>query len=220
MNMKPPSKIGTVVAGAAAALALAVPASAATRPDPGPGVAKDRIEHTVIVVKVSGSKALASNRRIEQWLASDRLRTVVRDVRTHRLVTEVVVDRRGTRIYDAETGRTMKSSDTGLPQLSRDQEAAIVRAEVADGSLRVAEDRGATLALESVPGKWMSDEPGSKTTMVVAKDTGHVLARTSSLPDGAFTQRERTVREETLSRNRSNAARFAMARHARHHHGA
>ncbi len=220
MNIKTP-----ILTTLTAALVAATPAAAGTNlnPDlPMPGDAKyavpaGKVEHSVTVTEVSGSKAVPSHTRHELWLSRNRARSVSTDVETGKVTAETVVAGKETRTFSAETGRVTihRTSRPSIPFNSSRFEAAVQRAYVEQSITKVTGEttvRGRrALVVESVPGKWRSDDPSSKTVAVVDAETYALYARTTSAPDGAFTQKESHV-TSTLQ-GVSARVRFTMGKH-------
>ena len=69
------------------------------------------------------------------------------------------------------------------------------------------------LVLESVPGKWRSDEPASRTVAVVDAETFAIYERTTGLPGGEFSQTEVHEVTELLPAAKAAKAKLAMASH-------
>jgi len=205
------------------ALVAASPAAAGVTPDlPRPGDAEyavpvGKVEHTVTVTEVTGTKAVPSHMRQELWLSRHRARSVSTDVETGKVTAEIVVVGRETRMYTADTGRVtiQRTGRPSIPFTSSRFEAAVQRAYVEQGITKATGEttvRGRrALVVESVPGKWRSDEPDSKTVAVVDAETYALYARTTTLPAGAFTQKE-TYETSTLGGG-SPQVRFVMGRH-------
>ncbi|HYI17876.1 MAG TPA: hypothetical protein VD836_04160 [Solirubrobacteraceae bacterium] len=205
------------------AVALVAATSAAAHgnhdlPTPGDaqyGVPAGKVEHSITVTEVTGSKAVPSRTRHELWLSRNRARSVSTDMKTGKVTVEIVVTRKQTRMYSAETGRVTvrRNREASMPWNSSRFEAAVQRAYVQEGITKVVGEatvRGRrAFVVESVPGKWVSDEPDSRTVAVVDAETYELYERTSTLPDGEFTQKETTVTELI----RGASARFAMSKH-------
>jgi len=219
MNIKSPILTAIVLT-----LAAATPAAAIAHDDhanlPKPGAAKyavpaGKVEHSITVSEVAGSKAVPSHMRHELWLSRNRARSVTTDLKTGKVTTETVVTARETRIFSAETRRVtvQKTRRASIPWNSSLFEAAVQRAYVEHGITKVIGEttvRGRrAFIVESVPGKWVSDQPEGRTTAVVDAETYTLYERTSTLPDGAFTQKQ-TTETELL---RGAAGHFAMGRH-------
>jgi len=205
----------------AVALVAATSAAAHGNHDlPRPGDAQyavpaGKVEHSITVTEVTGSKAVPSRTRHELWLSRNRARSVSTDMKTGKVTVEIVVTRKQTRMYSAETGRVTvrRNREASMPWNSSRFEAAVQRAYVQEGITKVVGEttvRGRrAFVVESVPGKWVSDEPDSRTVAVVDAETYELYERTSTLPDGEFTQKETTVTELI----RGASARFAMSKH-------
>ena len=218
MNIKTP-----LITTMALVLVAAVPAAAHVDPDlPRPGdpafaVPAGKIEHSVTVTKVSGSKARPSHTRHELWMTRDRARSVSTDVKTGKVTFEMVVTPTETRTYSAQTRRVtvQKTRRASIPYNSWLFEAALQKAYVEQGITKVigektVRDRRA-LIVESVPGKWTSDQPRGRTVAVVDAVTYALYERTSTLPDGEFTQKETSEVQEFLSP--SARVSFEMSKH-------
>ena len=218
MNIKTPLLITIVLA-----LGAAIPAAAHVNHDlPRPGdpayaVPAGRIEHTVTVTKITGSRAVARHTRNELWMTRNRARSVTTDVKTGRVTFEMVVTPTETRTYSAQTRRVTvrRTRRAGIPWNSFRFEMAVQRAYVEQGITKVigettVRDRRA-LVVESVPGTWTSDRPDGRTIAVIDAETYALYERTSTLPNGTFTQKETFETQELLSP--SARVRFAMAKH-------
>ena len=154
-----------------------------------------KVEHTVVVRTVSGTKAAPSRERTEQWLTSTHSRTVVTDLETGKVRIEVVTTPTETRRYEA--GRkvaVLRHRRQAPPYRATADEAATQRRQLEEGVTRVIGEKVVAgrkaLVLESVPGRWRSDVEGSRTVAVVDAETFAVYERTTALPDGQFTQTE------------------------------
>ncbi len=173
MNITTPILTTLVVA-----LVAATPAAAHPNHDlPQPGDAQyavpaGKVEHSVTVSEVSGSKAVPSRTRHELWMSRNRARSVSTDLRTGKVTTEVVVTRKETRIYTANPRRVTvhRNREAGMPWNSSRFEAAVQRAYVEQGITKVIGEttvRGRrAFIVENVPGKWVSDEPDGRTVAV------------------------------------------------------
>lgn len=218
MNTKAP-----LITTIALALVAATPAAAHVNHDlPRPGdpafaVPAGKIEHSVTVTKVSGSEARPSHTRHELWMTRNRARSVSTDVKTGKVTFEMVVTPTETRTYSAQTRRVtvQKTRRPSIPYNSWLFEAAVQKAYVEQGITKVIGEttvRGRrALVVESVPGKWTSDRPDGRTVAVVDAETYALYERTSTLPDGEFTQKETIEVQEFLSR--SAGVSFAMSKH-------
>jgi hypothetical protein len=155
-----------------------------------------KVEHTITVLKVEGSKAAASRERTERWLSRTHARTVVTDLETGKVRIVVTASPYETRIDDRETGKVTvrHHKRTAPPYKPAAFEAEIQRGYLADGITRqIGEklvDGRRALVLESVPGKWRSSEPQSRTVVTVDAETFALLERTTGLPNGEFSQTE------------------------------
>lgn len=209
-----------IITTIALALVAATPAAASVNRDlPKPDdpqfvIPAGKVEHSITVSEVSGSKAVPSRQRAELWLSRNRGRVVVTNLKTGRVTTEIVVTKQETRTFSAETGRiTVRKTrrGEGLPWNSARFEAAVQRAYVEQGITKVTGEttvRGRrAFVVESVPGTWVSDEPGSKTVAVVDAETYELYERTSTSPGGEFTQ------TETTETSYGAPARFTMSKH-------
>ncbi|CAA9509331.1 MAG: hypothetical protein AVDCRST_MAG53-2842 [uncultured Solirubrobacteraceae bacterium] len=205
------------------ALVAAGPAAAGLDDNlPKPGDARyavpaGKVEHSVTVTEITGSKAVPRHTRHELWLSRNRARSVVTDMKSGKVTAETVITRKETRTFSAETGRVTvrKSSRASTPFNSSLFEAAVQRAYVEQGITKVTGEttvRGRrALVVENVPGKWVSDRSDGKTVAVIDAETDALYARTSTLPDGAFTQKE-TYQTQVLQ-GASAHVRFAMGKH-------
>jgi hypothetical protein len=210
--------------------ALALPAfagSAAAAELPAPGdpafrVPAGKVEHTVTTVRVSGTNALASHEHIERWITATRARTVVRDARTGKVLRELTYAPGEHRVFDAAKHRVTvvirdRRRDAAPPWNTAAFEAAVQKAYVDQGITRVTGETVVggrrALVVESVPGRWHSDEPASRTSAVVDAETFALLQRTTAMPDGRATHSESYDVAELLDASSRVRARMAMAPH-------
>lgn len=218
MNIKTP-----LITTIALALVAATPAAGHVSPDlPRPGdpafaVPAGKIEHSVTVTKVSGSKARPSHTRHELWMTRNRARAVSTDVKTGQVTFEIVVSPTETRTYSAQTRRVtvQKTRRASIPYNSWLFEAAVQKAYVEQGITKVVGETTVgnrrALIVESVPRRWTSDRPQGTTVAVIDAVTYGLYERTSTLPGGEFTQKETTEVQEFLSP--SPRVSFAMGPH-------
>ena len=210
-----------ILSTAAAALALTATAAAADMPTSDDAVFRvpaGKVEHTVAIVKVDGSRAIPRHERQERWLSSTRAHVVVRDAKTNRLRTEVTWRPGETRIYDARSNvlritRT-NAEDDSPPYGAVAGDAAIQKEYLAQGITRVIGEKQVAgrraLVVESVPGKWRSSEPGSRTTAVVDAETHHLYETQTTLGGGLFVETIRRVVTELLPAGRRASAKLTM----------
>ena len=150
-------------------------------------------------------------------MSRNRARSVSTDIKTGKVTTEIVITGNQTRTFSAQTGRvTVRRTPrrASMPWNSWLFEAAVQRAYVEQGITKVigettVRDRRA-LVVENVPGKWVSDQPDGTTVAIVDAETYELYERTSTLPGGAFSQKE-TTRTEMLEG--AAPVRFAMGKH-------
>ena len=218
MNIKAPL-ITTIALG----LVAGTPAAAHVnhnlpKPDnPLYAVPAGQIEHSVTVTQVTGSQARPSHARHELWMTRKRARAVTTDVKTGKVTFEMVITPTETRTYSAQTRRVtvQKTRRASIPYNSWRFEAAVQQAYVHKGITKVIGEtmvRGnPALIVESVPGRWTSDRPEAKTIAVVDAVSYGVYERTSTLPDGEFTQKETVEVAEFL--RPSPRVSFAMGKH-------
>ena len=219
-----PKLLTTSLAAGAAALGFAAAAHAATLPvpsDPAFAVPQGKIEHTIVEQQVSGSKALASRTRTETWLTATHSHTLVYDAATGKLTAETSSTPTEVRAWTAEDGVIeveRRKTPGPLIENSTEFEAAVQKAYLEQGITRVIGETTVggrrALVTESVPEKWRTDESSQRTTAVVDALTYTLYSRTSTLPNGAFTQTQ-TWRSELLDGAQSSGrAKMAMKRHA------
>ena len=217
------SLTSTIAAGVAIlGLAGAGPAQAAlpSPSDPAYDVPQGKVEHTVVVQQVAGSKAIPSHERTETWLSRTRAHAIVTDLRTGKVRAETVATPTEVRLYNAEDNvirviRTKKPG--GLPYNSAAFEAAVQKAYLEQGITRVVGEKVVAgrraLITESVAGRWRSDEPESRTTAVVDAETFALLERSTVHPRGLFSQTQ-TFATRLLDASAPGVqARMAMRRH-------
>ena len=218
--MNPSTILRRAAALALVGAALGTSAAGAQAPPPAPAaipVADGRIEHVVAHVTVSGTRAAASDARIERWHTKDTAHAIRIDRRTGEVETEHVFGPGGSRTFDAE--RDVLRVDlraTGPAPESLAQEGENLRRQVAAGAYAVAAETTVgtrpAVVLQSVPGVHRSDEPTSSTRIVADKETYIPYERTSALPHGQFTQTVRIVKAEQLPLA-GNARLLRMGRH-------
>jgi hypothetical protein len=214
----------TLLTTLALASAVAPAAAGAQQPlplpdDPAFRVPAGKVERTVTRTEVSGTKAVASKTRHVLLLGRDRAHSVVVDLATGKVRAETLVTPTEIRTYSAEDDQVRierRRPGSGLPFTSATFEAAVQKAYVERGITtvvgeRTVKDRRA-LVTESVPERWRSDDPQSKTTAVVDAETHALLERTTELPDGMFRQVEVVERSQVLSATSAHA-RMKMGRH-------
>lgn len=212
----------TLAAGVAAlGLAAAAPAQAALPlpSDTSFDVPQGKVEHTVLVQKVDGAKAIPSHVRTETWLGADRSHTIVTDAASGRLRAETVATRTQVRTYNAESNTVRverRRRAGGLPINSMAFEAAVQKAYVEHGIVRVVGEKlvngRRALITESVEGRWRTDEPASRTTAVVDAET-YALYERSTVLEGAFSQTQTFSSELLDAASPSVKATMAMRKH-------
>lgn len=205
--------------------AAPVSAQAPTQNLPKPGdpaflVPEGKVEHTVTVVKVEGSNAVPRHERIELWMTRTRARNVVRDVATGKVTREITYRPGESRVFDAEknTVTVLRERGTTTPPWNSFRfEAAVQQAYVEQGITRVIGEttvRGRrALRVESVPGKWRSDDPASRTTATVDAETFVLYERSTGVPSGEYRQTETYEVGEQLDASSAVTARMAMGSH-------
>jgi hypothetical protein len=188
--------------------------------DPAFLVPAGKVEHTVTTVRVVGSNAVPRHERIELWMTRDRTRNVITDVRTGKVVREITYRPGESRVYDAEkqTVTVMKERGTTTPPWNSFLfEAAVQKAYIEQGITRVTGEttvRGRrALQVESVPGKWRSDDPSSRTTATVDAETFVLYERSTGVPNGEYRQTETYDVFEQLDATGAVTARMAMGVH-------
>ena len=215
MNIKAPilTTIALALVAAAPAAAAGVNTSLPTPGDARYAVAAGKVEHSVTVSEVTGSRAVPSRTRHELWMSRNRARSVSTDMKTGKVTTEIVITRNETRMFSAETGQVTirRTRRASIPWNSSLFEAAVQRAYVEQGITKVVGEttvRGRrAFVVESVPGAWISDQADSTTIAIVDAETYELYERTSTLPNGEFTQKETT---QTFY---GAPARFTMSTH-------
>jgi hypothetical protein len=210
--------LATLAVSATAGTAFA--ASLPSPDDPAFQVPQGKVEHTVATVKVEGSRAAERAERIERWMSDSHARTVVKDLKTGKVRREITYTPGESRIFDASknTVTVIRESKTKTPPWNTAAfEAATQRAYAEQGITRVTGEKTVAgrrvLIVESVPGKWRSDEPESRTEAVVDAETYTLLERVTGMPEGRFGQTETFKVTELLSESRKVVARMAMGKH-------
>jgi len=224
MSRKLPALLATLGLALAAAPASAQIEGLPTPSDPVARVPAGQVEHSVVVRKVEGSRAVPSHERHELWLGRTHARSVVTDLTTGKVRLEVTVKPGETRMFDPRTNRVTimrgptSSKGDAPPWNAAAFEATVQKAYVEQGYTRVVGEKVVdgrrALITESVAGKWRSDEPASVTTAVVDAETFMLYERTTEMPGGAFRQTElHEVNELLPAAATSTRARLAMAKH-------
>ncbi len=218
MNITAPILTTLTAALVAAAPAAASVAADLPKPsDPRYAVPAGKVEHSVTLTQVSGSNAVPSHTRHELWLSRNRARSVITDIGTGRVTAETVITPDEVRTYSAKTRQVTvrRTSRASLPYNSSRFEAAVQRAYVEQGITKVIGDvtihGRRALVVESVPGRWSGDRPDGRTVAIVDAESYELYERTSTLPGGEFTQRER-IRTRML-KGGSAHVRLTMSRH-------
>jgi hypothetical protein len=179
--------------GAALAALGTTSASAFTLNDPALAVPADKIEHVVREITIHSIQP--THIRTELFLASDRAHWISRDATTNRVVGE-------TTFAKGQDGLTTP------PWQSVAQEANNWRHVFDEGKTRqVGEttvDGRRALILESVRGKWVTDEDDQITTMVVDAETFTPYDITTKIAKIDFSQDIAIRSLETLPRTAQN----------------
>jgi hypothetical protein len=153
-----------------------------------------QVEHTVVVRRVEGTRAVSSHERTERWLTATRSRTVVTDLKTGKVRAEIVTTPTETRIKEGDRVTVRRHKAAAAPYTTAARDAEIQREQLEQGVTRIAGEKTVAgrraLVLESVPGKWRSSEPSSRTVAVVDAETFAIYERTTGLPGGEFSQTE------------------------------
>ena len=184
------------------ALGVAAPsASAATAVDKT-AVAAGKLEHTVSRVTVSGSRAVPSDVRTHVYVAANASRSLTRDVKSGKLVSETASGPGGSFTWDAETNKVrFTKKATGPAYGSFAADAANLRAQVADKALvetgRTVVGTRQALVLGVGPAYRTSD-PGTEDVVVVDAASFALISRTTTAPGGVFVQKVVVERAETL----------------------
>jgi hypothetical protein len=219
------SRTSPLRAAVAAVAALALPgaggagvAGASVNPDdPALAVPAGKIEHVVRDFRTTGDYGRHTIQ--ELWLGSDRSHWISRDATTGRIVRETTFDRGRSLTFDATENslRTMTDVGTTPPWPTLAQEAAIWRDAFATGKTRQVGETTAlgrrALVLQSVEGKWKTDEPSQVTTMIVDAETFTVYEVKNVLAKHDFEQDDTVKSYETLDRTPATEALFAMTPH-------
>jgi hypothetical protein len=215
-----------LIAGlATAALASGAAAGAAqadgfTVNDPALNVPANKIEHVVREVQMTGHDG--HHTLDELYLGSNRAHWISRDATTGKIVRETTFDHGTSLAYDAAANEIdeLDDVDSTPPWQTVAQEAAVWRDALATGKTRqtgtTTVDGHAALVLESVPGKWTTDEPSQVTTMVVDAQTFEPYDIKTVLSKLSFSQDIAIRSFETLDRTAATEGLFTMTPH----HGA
>jgi hypothetical protein len=181
------------LAGAALAALGTTSAGAFTLNDPALAVPSDRIEHVVREITIQSTRP--THIRAELFLASDRAHWISRDPATGRVLDETTFTR-------GEDGLTTP------PWQSVAQEANNWRHVLDEGRTRqVGEttvDGRRALVLESVRGRWVTDEDDQTTTMVVDAETFTLYDIKTVIDKYDFSQDIAIRTLETLPRTAQN----------------
>jgi hypothetical protein len=215
-----PRSARALLAGVAAVAAIAGSASASafTVNDPALDVPAGKIEHVVTEFRTTGTPE-ARHTLDELYLGSDKAHWISRDAATGAVVRETTWNAGTATTYDAKANAIDRFTDgaTTPPWQTLAQEAAIWKDAYETGKTTKTGDATALgrpgLVLQSVPGKWTTDEPTSTTTMVVDAETFIPYEINTVLPRQGFTQDVTIKSYETLDRTAQNEGVFAMAAH-------
>jgi hypothetical protein len=223
LTISPARRGRTLLAGlAAAALAAGVSAGAAHADgfvvnDPALDVPADKIEHVVRDFHTTGS--YGRHTRDELYLGSDKAHWISRDAKTGRIVRETTFDRGKSLTYEADTNTITEMDDrmSTPPWQTVAQEAAVWKHAFAEGKTRQTGETTVNgrraLVLESVPGRWVTDEPSGVTTMVVDAETFVPYDIKTVLVKQDFTQDVAITTFETLDRTAQSEQLFGLLRH-------
>jgi hypothetical protein len=217
-----PRRARALLAGAAA-IAVAAGAAAGTASakivpnDPALDVPPGKIEHVVREVTIKGP--VPSHEIQDLYLASDKAHWTATDPRTGDLLRETSFARGVSQTFDPAENeiRVLNDSGTTPPWQTLAQEAAIWRDALQSGSTRQIGETTAlgrpALVLESVRGRWTTDEPSQVTTMVVDKEDFTLYKIRTVLDKHNFSQTIVTRSHEVLDRTASTEALLAMTAH-------
>jgi hypothetical protein len=185
--------------------------------DPALNVPSGKIEHVVREFHTTGS--YGRHTLDELYLGSDKAHWISRDVKTGAIVRETTFDRGRSLTFDT-ADNTITELDDKLstpPWQTVAQEAAIWRHAFEEGKTRQTGETTVggrrALVLESVPGKWVTDEPSGVTTMVVDAETFVPYDLKTVLAKFDFSQDVAIKSVETLDRTAANEKLFALTPH-------
>ena len=211
------------LAAAAATVAVAAGAAAGTASakiivnDPALNVPAGKIEHVVREVTIKGP--VPSHEIQDLYLTSDKAHWTATDPKTGDLLRETSFARGVSQTFDPRENEIQVLNDSGTtpPWQTLAQEAAIWRDALQTGATRQIGETTAlgrpALVLESVRGKWTTDEPSQVTTMVVDKDDFTLYEITTVLDKYNFSQTIVMRSHELLDRTASTEALLAMGAH-------
>ncbi|HEY6760822.1 MAG TPA: hypothetical protein VI318_15095 [Baekduia sp.] len=199
--------------------------------DPALNVPANKIEHVVHEVDIDGVRP--QHTLDELWLGSDKAHLVERDVATGKVVGESAWDRGHGVAWDSSSGELHVIDDHSVtpPYQTLSQEAAVWRhtfetgASAQTGETTINGRR--SLLLQSVPGKWKTDEPSGVTTMTVDAETFTLYEIKTVLAKEHFSQDVKLKSAETIARTKADESVFdllpkgqaakAARRHAKAH---
>jgi hypothetical protein len=185
--------------------------------DPALNVPANKIEHVVREFRTTGQ--YGRHTLDELYLGSDRAHWISRDATTGKIVRETTFDHGTSLTYDAALNEIdeLDDAESAPPWQTVAQEAAVWRNALATGKTRqtgaTTVDGRAALVLESVPGRWTTDEPSQVTTMVVDAETFEPYDIKTVLSKYSFTQDVAIRSFATLDRTAATEGLFAMTRH-------
>ena len=214
-------RTATASAALAAATAALLPAAAMAGREPDPsinetGIPADVVEHGVVDFRISGSPT-PMHRTIEYWASGDRWRSVTSDAKTDVVLGEAYGDADAThfvnlrmpntdpRIVDLPFAQLPPMAGWGAPYNKTLLDAGLLRAvgprTVAGvhGTEYVVPREKQTSDPDAGDDMWRTDEPNSKTVLVLENGTLAPLVRETSLAEsdaragggfGTFVQRE------------------------------
>jgi hypothetical protein len=185
--------------------------------DPALDVPANKIEHVVREISTTGQ--YGRHTLDELYLGSDRAHWISRDFATGKVIRETTFDRGKSLTYDAAENTITPMDDTATtpPWQTVAQEAAVWRNALQTGATRQTGETTVggrrALVLESVRGKWTTDEPSQVTTMVVDAETFEPYDLKTVLDKYAFTQDVAIRSFETIDRTAADEGVFDLLRH-------
>ncbi|WCB92840.1 hypothetical protein DSM104299_01540 [Baekduia alba] len=182
--------------------------------DPALAVPSNKIEHVVHETTIAGD--FPRHTYDELYLGSDKAHWISRDVASGKVVSETAFDRGHAVTWDAKSNKlqTLDDKDTTPPWQSLAQEAANWQHTFATGaSAQTGEttvNGRRALQLQSVPGKWKTDEPSGVTTMTVDAESFTLYEIKTVLAKYSFSQDVKLKSFETVARTAANESVFAL----------
>jgi hypothetical protein len=221
LTLPRPRRTGGALLGGLAALAFAAGAAAGSAQaddfvvnDPALGVPANKIEHVVRETTIAGDRP--RHTLDELYLGSDKAHWISRDADSGKVVSETTFDRGHGVMWDAKSNelQTIDDKDPTPPWQTVAQEAAIWKHFLGTGATAQTGETTVNgrraLLLQSVPGKWKTDEPSGVTTMTVDAENFTLYEIKTVLAKYDFSQDVKLKSFDTVDRTAAKESVFAL----------